>query len=169
MMNCWSTRHFQPETNRLKSSATLIRFSMGMALAGWMILMDGRTFGHLALSVWTTLLHDQRGSIYGANMEPFLDFYGAIIGLTRAKSVNLWSFLKLLMFAVFTYKYQSIYQQLFSLSMFLGFLMGTFLLELKLNHCLLLLFESCCTRSYHIFWKNMEFLKKLCSKYGANC
>ena len=36
-------------------------------------------------------------------MGPFLDFYGAIMGLTSAKSVNLWSILSLLMFAVFTY------------------------------------------------------------------
>ena len=51
-------------------------------------------------------------------MGPFLDFYGAIMGLTSTKSVHLWSILKLLMFAVFTYKYQSIYQQMFSLFIF---------------------------------------------------
>ena len=36
-------------------------------------------------------------------MGPFLDFYGAIMGLTSAKSENLWSILRQLMFAVFTY------------------------------------------------------------------
>ena len=88
------------------------------------------------------------------------------MGLTSRKGVHLWSILKLLMFAVLTYKYQSIYQQLFSLSMFLGFLMGTFLLELKLNHCLLLLFVSCCMCSYYIFWKNMGFLKNYVANMG---
>ena len=48
--------------------------------------------------------------------------------LSRLKSVHLWSILKLLMFAVFKYKYQSIYQQMFSFSMFLGFQMRTFFL-----------------------------------------
>ena len=69
-------------------------------------------------AVWPTLLHDQRGSINGANMGPFEDFYGAIMGLTSAKSVNLWSILRLFMLAVFTYRYQSIHQQLFSLLCF---------------------------------------------------
>jgi len=70
------------------------------------------------------------------------------------------------MFAVFTYKYQSIYQQMFSISIFLGFQMGTYFLELKLNHCPLLLFVSCCTGSYYIFWEIMGFLKNYVANMG---
>ena len=88
------------------------------------------------------------------------------MGLTSRKGVHLWSILKLLMFAVFTYKYQSIYQQMFSLSVFLGFQMGTLFLELKLNHCSLLLFVSCCTRSSCIFWEIMGFLKNYVANMG---
>ena len=51
-------------------------------------------------------------------------------------------------------------------SMFLGFQMRTFLLELNLNHCLLLLFVSCCMCSYYIFWKNMGFLKNYVANMG---
>ena len=51
-------------------------------------------------------------------------------------------------------------------SMFLGFQMRTFLLELNLNHCLLLLLVSCCMCSYYIFWKNMGFLKNYVANMG---
>ena len=88
------------------------------------------------------------------------------MGLSSRKIVHLWSILKLLMFAVFTYKYQSIYQQMFSLSVFLGFQMGTLFLELKLNHCSLLFFVSCCTCSSYIFWEIMGFLKNYVVNIG---
>ena len=54
-------------------------------------------------AVWPTQLHDQRGSINGANMGPFEDFYGAIMGLTV---YIYWEILRLFLWADFTYKYQ---------------------------------------------------------------
>ena len=49
---------------------------------------------------------------------------------------------------------------------FLGFQKGTLFLELKLNHCSLLLFVSCCTRSSCIFWEIMGFLKNYVANMG---
>ena len=49
---------------------------------------------------------------------------------------------------------------------FLGFQKGTLFLELKLNHCSLLLFLSCCTRSSYIFWEIMGFLKNYVANMG---
>ena len=49
---------------------------------------------------------------------------------------------------------------------FLGFQKGTLFLELKLNHCSLLLFVSCCTHSSCIFWEIMGFLKNYVANMG---
>ena len=87
------------------------------------------------------------------------------MGLTSAESVNLWSILRLFMLAVFTYRYQSIHQQLFSLLCFWASKWELFF-ELNLNHCLLLLLVSCWMCSYYIFWKNMGFLKNYVANMG---
>ena len=116
-------------------------------------------------SVTNTTLWPKRlylWSIYGA----FLRFLWSNYGANKQKKCTFMEHFKIVNVCCFYIQIPINISTNVLTFYFLGFQKGTLFLELKLNHCSLLLFVSCCTRSSCIFWEIMGFLKNYVAIMG---